>query len=428
MSDVSGLFALSNQFNTAADAGIGPVREVQIRERLFLDLLFTEEIYVPATSLLCNPATRGLLLSPGAARIASRRIVPVLTSDTSTFTELADKLQAIRSAAIPTGGQSVADIRRAAADLDLLYDRHATVGVDADLVDAAKNEISEHLIEDLQSIVKLPAHFHGAIIESAARQLDATGTIPGTWWNGIPREMPQLKLFGTRIAELGTIVFDFAYARTLASPLLGHSYGHDLTQIGRTVTPIGATCRLETTLEPLESREIQANALSLDTRQSITAANFERLLMAGQRERVRYFEAMRRFRAHPTSSTLGEAKERLEEYVVSLSRHVDSGEFGRFASRHRTLRYRRSQVVALRRANTVLYALAVAGAWNDVVRDLLTETPFGLVIVAGIATTGAAIGHKGNELADRLEGRNRAESAELARARPATLHVIAPEA
>ncbi len=51
------LRGIGNQFNTATAGGLRPLGVKEIRSRLTADLFFADQICIPGTSLLCNPAT-----------------------------------------------------------------------------------------------------------------------------------------------------------------------------------------------------------------------------------------------------------------------------------------------------------------------------------------------------------------------------------
>src|SRR6266567_5860969 len=110
---------MSNQFNTAANGGIGPLSTIHVRSRLIVDLLFADQICIPGTSLLCNPATLKMLAEEAAffeGLLTDRKVVAILENDTASFADLADKLVAINSAALTTIGLPVSAARRAARE------------------------------------------------------------------------------------------------------------------------------------------------------------------------------------------------------------------------------------------------------------------------------------------------------------------------
>jgi hypothetical protein len=132
---------LQEQFNTAADGGIGPLSMSEIRSRLTADLFFTDQMCIPGTSLLCNPATFKMLHEDVAFLVrllSENKIVAILMHDTPSFSDLTERLVESGSAAFSTSGQPVSTVREAAKLLDQNLHNRQIVTVRRDKLEQAR--------------------------------------------------------------------------------------------------------------------------------------------------------------------------------------------------------------------------------------------------------------------------------------------------
>ncbi|MBN1901595.1 hypothetical protein JW926_09765, partial [Candidatus Sumerlaeota bacterium] len=93
----------TNLFNTYADFGKGPLKAHAIQNRTLFDILFSDELLIPGTSLLCNPATDAFIKNnPDLLEgfLKSGKIHPIVTDKNKTFAELTGFLKSRNSVSL----------------------------------------------------------------------------------------------------------------------------------------------------------------------------------------------------------------------------------------------------------------------------------------------------------------------------------------
>ncbi len=425
------LRGIGNQFNTAAAGGLRPLGVKEIRSRLTADLFFADQICIPGTSLLCNPATFKLFNDDMAflvGLLSENRLIPILPSDTCTFSALADKLADLDSSAIATSGQEISTVREVAALLDEHLTDNRIITVSSEDLDRAKTQTSQRLIRELRNVTSITEEHHRRIMELASRELDEKGMIPGTWWYYLAkRHLPELRPFDDALSEFGSIVFDFSYTSIAQSPLIGHSYKHDIEGVGKLAQPFAANYRLEISPGIFERRDLDTPFFEPDVLTHMSMEDFAHLTRSTQKERSRYHAALRQFRLEGSESSLFEAKERLDEYLISLAKEIDSYELTRFASEVRSFKRISSQIMVWQTANVMIYSFAVAGGWNEIVRQTLAQRDYGLFVLAGLGTAGALLADRATRAKQRLEAKQEGRQKTLRRIRPASIYVSVQE-
>jgi hypothetical protein len=420
---------MSNQFNTAADAGIGPLRLNKIRSRLVADLFFADQMCIPGTSFLCNPATYKMLNEDVdflVRLITDKRIAAILIDDTPSFTALTENLIDSGSAAFKTSGQSVSAVRDAARLLDQNLSKTQIITVKREDVEKARADTSFRLVRDIGRVLpNLPDGYDALIAQSARRELDRNGTITGNWWvDTVKEEIPELRLWDAQFTEFGNIAFDFGYANAADGlPLLGHPYNYDLEGFGKIAEPFAANYGVEVSPGILDRRDIDASFFDKEALATMEIESFVGLADLTQAERSRYYQALREFRLQGSQDHLLEAKERLDEYLTALSGHLRSSGFMRFANQSKLSNRMASQILIWQAADVTIYSFAVAGGLHELVQHSLGQTSFGLFILAGLGTGGVLVSRKISSLKQRLESRRQHYQESLKRARPASIYV-----
>jgi hypothetical protein len=393
------------------------------------DLFFADQISIPGTSFLCNPATFKLLREDTdflLGLLSDGRIAPILPRETGSFAVLADRLVELgpSSSAIVTSGQEASAVQEAARLLDeYLVDKDIVTVSSAEL-DRAKTEVSQTLVRELRSIVHVTEKHHRRIVALASKELDEKGAIPGSWWFYLAKTLlPELRPFDRQLSELGVIVFDLSYTYVADSPLVGHSYNHDVEEFCRLAQPFTANVRLEVSPGIFQPRDLESSVLDGELLAQVGIDGFRHVVGATQVQRDRYSSALSKFRRDGSEDDLLEAKERLDEYLVALSRQLRSRELSRFADQVRSVRKIKSQIMALQSGNVVLYSFAVAGGWNEVVKQSLAHTTYGLLILAGLGTVGTFAADRLRRVKQEKEARLERQQDQLKRTRPASIYV-----
>jgi hypothetical protein len=415
---------VSNQFNTLADHGERPFGLQQIRSRVAADLLFVEQVYVQAISLLCNPATRKFTDDPKSflnGLLAEGRIVPILSDETPTFSALADRLAAIQSAAIPTSGQTLAEITGMADRLDARLSSIQTIRVGNAQIDLDKTKISKQLVADLPGIVPVPPELHQKIAASASRELEQKGVITGTWWVNLGKELGLIWM--DRFTELASFVSDFPYARAFSMPLVGHSYEQDMDGVAALARPFLPKYRLEISDDFFESRDLDPILGDIQVFARMDLDSFEYLTVETQAERRRYYRGLAQFRQHGTEQELLEAKERLDEYLIALARHINSAGLAKFVNARKAGRRVQSRIVLTEIANGVVCSFAVSGAGYETVTGALPHSVQGWLVAVGLASGAAQVVMSLRKVKANLDARKQAVLSDLDSARPVSIQI-----
>jgi hypothetical protein len=364
------LQAVSNIFNTHASAGTKSLDKEDIRARLMTDLFFVDSLLIPGTSLLCNPISHFMLYNDQdffAKLLISNKIAPIFTTEAKSFSILLEQLIANKSAAV--NNKKPRELQEVANFLDKYHNDSDQITIDQDELNNAKTKTCKDIINMLEYIIPEAKPYQRYILDLFHKELNKSGFVTGGWWTKLTknRQLKDLQIYDDRLGEIGSMVFDFPYAQIIKNPLIGHAYHQNISNIGGAAKPFLPKIELETKPEIFEIRDIDGIFFDKRILSKMDLGIFEILNKNTEIRRLAYRKGMMNLISNPSEDLLLEAKNRLDEYLISLSEVTRSSTLLNFADQSRKIKKIQSYIKILRYTDDVVLTLvagspAVAGA------------------------------------------------------------------
>ncbi|BBO71416.1 hypothetical protein DSCA_53460 [Desulfosarcina alkanivorans] len=364
---------LCNALNTYAESGKGPLDYVRSRSEILKTILFSRNILLPAPSLLCNPCVQDWLNDDPELiefLLSTNKIVSVLDNDSKDFTSLFNWLYNRSSVSLRWVDDQI--IENTAKYLDKMYAstmshstnfNHNTRFISLDQLSSRKTQLSLSFVNNIDRLVNGLEIFKDDLKQYALDELDRVGTLHGTWWNNLGKKIDKrLNAYDEILSEVGTMVFDFAYASCVGEIVAGHPYGQAPSRLVDVSKEFLPKNDFEIDFINEDTRDIDATILKDHVLVCITKEQFIILENETRTQKNIYLKAIDELMIMPSNENLMEAKSRLDEYVISLSLTLKDKDFGIVHLNKEKVRSADSSLKIWRSAETLFCSICVGAA------------------------------------------------------------------
>ena len=364
---------LCNALNTYAESGRGPLNYVRSRSEILKTILFSRNMLLPAPSLLCNPCVQNWLNDDPELielLLSTNKIISVLDHNNKDFTSLFNWLYNRSSVSLRWVENQV--IENTAKYLDRIYS--STMSdisssnenirfISLEQLSNRKTQLSLSFLNNIDMLVNGIEFFKDDLNQYALNELDRVGTLHGSWWNTLGKTIDtRLSAYDEILSEVGTMVFDFAYASCVGEIVSGHPYGQAPSRLVDVSKEFLPKNDVEIDFINDDTRDIDAAILSDDVLGCITKEQFIILENETQKQKNIYLKAIDELMIMPSNQKLMEAKSRLDEYVISLSHALKDKDFGIVRLSKEKVRSADSSLKVWRSAETLFCSICVGAA------------------------------------------------------------------
>ena len=356
--------------------------------------------------------------------LKSGKIRPILTDKNNSFAELTQFLKSRKSVSLKV--QGIKTTEKNAKFLDSCLNESLFIRISQDRLDTRKTEISKTFLNKLPEAIPALEPFFKEIILKFNREYDKSGVIRGSWWNSLAKNggIEGLSAFDDYLSEIGTIIFDFAYSSLTKSSLMGHSYRTSLQIVSEYSNECYPKVEIELRNPDLLESEIPISAFGVANLPEKSFKFFNDLSKSISKSRNRYFDSANKLEKVPTEENLKETKQRLDEYMLAISKEIELPQFNNYYKSLKEAKKLKSKISIWKGIDTYFIGFSIGITAAKLYEPILANPLCGILIVFGVASGVHVVKSKLSSMISDLSEKYDSKKHETEHLRPIELRIV----